>query len=248
MDVSQNQPPASRSALVLAFVSWKGGVGKSTLAVATALELKSRGASVAVVDLDVNGHAAHTLSWRDDIVFSHLAHTAATNPNSVIGQIRALAASHDFIILDTPGAIESKGAQMALVVPDVIVIPYKPGGPELISTKKTLDMIESLRAERDLDSLSFLVVNQAPRTTLARVWGEELTKDLQDRANASAANGSVYGVHHLLEVQIRSSVAFSEMMVTGKSLREAGRNSKAAAEDVAAMVDQILTQLPGDEQ
>lgn len=222
---------------VVALASWKGGVGKSTLTVGLAHELSRRGIATAVIDLDINGHAALSLTKGNTdgvpIQVSHMSDVASKNPAGVTQQIGALSRSHDVILIDTPGAIEAKGAQVALLVANAVVMPFKPGPYELESTIKTMDLIDNIRVAQNPNLKSLLLLNQPARTVLSRDVNDALLAELETRD----------GAHKLLETVIRSSVSFGEMAATGIPLWKLGSSAKKPASEVSLLADEILAHL-----
>lgn len=222
---------------VIAIASWKGGVGKSTLTVSLAHELSRRDIATAVVDLDINGHAALSLTKGGTdgipIQVSHMSDVASKNPAGVTQQIGALSRTHDVILIDTPGAIEAKGAQVALLVATAVLMPFKPGPYELESTVKTMDLIDNIRVAQNPNLKSFLLLNQPARTVLSRDVNEALNDELEAR------NGN----HKLLDTVIRSSVSFGEMAATGIPLWKLGSSAKKPASEIALLADELLSHL-----
>jgi len=152
----------------ISFVSQKGGVGKSTLALATAYEASKSGLSVKVADMDTQQGT-----------LSDLHRQRLNNGISSIGSVEIFATindlkksvtnnNYDFLIIDgTPRA--SKGTLAAGKISDLIVLPCCSSRADLIPTIK-------LGHE--------LVKNQIPRRNivfaLSRVTTESEIEDARE--------------------------------------------------------------------
>lgn len=114
--------PIARSARgdgapVVAFYSFKGGVGRSTLAAGTALELARRGMSIALVDLDLEAPGIQGFFFPPD---------GDETPSARAGVVDFLLESRivgegyspdfgDFVIPFTESTIEAKGGRLVIV-------------------------------------------------------------------------------------------------------------------------------------
>ncbi len=119
----------------ISFVSQKGGVGKSTLALATAYEASKSGLSVKVADLDTQQGT-----------LSDLHRQRLNNGGSAIGSVEVFATvkdlqkniangTYDLLIIDgTPRA--SKGTLAIGQISDLIVLPCCSSRADLIPTMK----------------------------------------------------------------------------------------------------------------
>lgn len=120
---------------IISFVSQKGGVGKSTLALATAYEASKSGLSVKVADMDTQQGT-----------LSDLHRQRLDNGIPSIGSVEIFAtisdlkksltnSTYDFLVIDgTPRA--SKGTLAAGKISDLIVLPCCSSRADLIPTLK----------------------------------------------------------------------------------------------------------------
>src|SRR6266545_4591343 len=110
---------------IVAIAGQKGGVGKTTIAVALAAEAVARGLKVLLVDADTQRSARQ---WGDAAI-------AAGNPAPTIiemtatmaqpGQLPALVGQYDLTVIDCPGRHDAtQGA--ALMLADVVILPCGP--------------------------------------------------------------------------------------------------------------------------
>ena len=124
---------------ILAIVSQKGGVGKTTIAVHLAVAAAKNGYSVAVVDLDPQATAAQWADWR-----------AETDPNPVVVAApharlgptlkEAEKAGVDLVIIDSPPAADS-AAVAAAKAADLVLIPTRASAFDLHAIKTTAELV-----------------------------------------------------------------------------------------------------------
>ena len=142
---------AGDAMLTIAVVSQKGGAGKTTLALALAVETAKRGPA-AVIDIDPQGTA---VAWRD-------MRTAAEPPVTStqanrLERIKAAAENGGarLVAIDTP-AQSSEAALRAAEAADLVVVPCAPAGQDLHAIARTIRVAQL--AERP----AVVVLNRAP--------------------------------------------------------------------------------------
>ncbi len=98
-------------AAVVAFVSQKGGVGKSTLARALAREAAAGGLRVKVADLDTQ--QGTTVDWHRQRMGAGIEPVVSVEAFSTAGQSLAVADHYDIIILDGPARTSQATVEIA---------------------------------------------------------------------------------------------------------------------------------------
>ena len=97
---------------IIVFANEKGGTGKSTTAVHTAIALATKGASVACLDLDARQRTFHrymenrekTMGRREiSLPMPHYDVMDGGDPASLDARINKLAEGRQFLLVDTPG-------------------------------------------------------------------------------------------------------------------------------------------------
>lgn len=105
----------------IAFVSPKGGVGKTTAALLLASQL-ARGARVCIVDADPNHPIA---AWAKDAQLpENLSIVADVDEDNILDQIEEATASAPFVIVDLEGTA-AKIVLLAVSQADLVVIPMQ---------------------------------------------------------------------------------------------------------------------------
>ncbi len=136
----------------IAFVTQKGGAGKSTLATSVAVAAHEAGERVCLIDLDPQATLSIWGKTRGKSDLPVISATAAKLP-------AVLAALADkgvtLAIFDTPGA-EGPAACAAIAAADLCVIPSRPTAFDLWASANTRKTIKEMKAE-----FAF-VLNQCP--------------------------------------------------------------------------------------
>lgn len=205
-------------AKILALVSGKGGVGKSTLAVCLAAEWRARGLRVLVVDADPQGSA---VTWAD--VAAEAGHAAP--PVTALGDtlrqaVPELARGFDLVVLDTPGRA-SKRLPGALVLADVALVPCGPSAVDVWALAGLLEVVREVRELRPGLAVA-LVANRAKSTTLARS-----ARDALDQCGEPVL-GTVIG----------DRTAYGEAVACGQGVTAYAPRSAAALE-MRALADEV---------
>src|SRR5215211_4528866 len=134
----------------IAFVTQKGGAGKSTLAACLAVAAQEAGERVFLVDMDPQGSL---LSWGQ----SRDAETPlvdTTTPIKLEAALSTLAGnSYTLAIVDTAGADSAAAAMRAA---DLCLIPARPTAFDIRATEKTRDALKTLGREYAF------ILNQCP--------------------------------------------------------------------------------------
>lgn len=189
---------------VLAIISRKGGVGKSTLAAHLAVEAERQKAGpVVLVDMDPQRSLGDWWDARAGETPVLANTTAATLERDLV----ALAADFSLAIIDTPPALTGEiGAVVRLA--DLVLIPSRPSPNDLRAIGGSIELAEAARKRM------VFVVNQAvPRTRIAADAAIELSQ-----------HGTV------APVAIGARTDFATSMIDGRTVMELAPGSKSALE------------------
>jgi chromosome partitioning protein len=190
----------------IAFVTQKGGAGKSTLAACLAVAAQEAGERVFLVDMDPQGSL---LSWGQ----SRDAETPLVDTITPVKLDTALATlagnGYTLAMIDTAGA-DTAAAAAAMRAADLCLIPARPTAFDIRATEKTRDALKTLSREYAF------ILNQCPpgpRSSRAH-----------DGARALELMGG------LVTPMIASRVDYQTAAVTGQGVTELNPQGKAAEE------------------
>lgn len=208
--------------MILTFISQKGGVGKSTLAMQTAYEWTYRGKSVALVDADPQGScvgagkqsAAAQLEAPTVLAMQELA-----RPN----QVPRLAKNFDHVVIDTPAGVGDVPRSSVLLA-DVAIIPVTPG-LSVWALRRSIEIVKDIQ--------------NGPRPALLGA----LVSSCNDPRNAMGQNArEALATQELglpvFKAQTFDRVAWVESTMDGMSVSKHPQGG-AAAEELSAFIAEL---------
>ena len=196
------------SVKVVAVISQKGGVSKTTIATALAVAAGLDGKNAAVFDLDPQGSAAF---WKDTRQLEAPA-VISVQPVRLAHMLKvARDAGTDLVILDAPPVAKDIAFQAAEHA-DFILIPTKPAVLDLMAATETLKLV---KRATEPPKPSAVVMTFCP------VQGREVP-------DTEAAIRQMGG--QVAPVRIHNRVAYSRSQQTGLTALESEPEGKAAAE------------------
>ena len=133
---------------VIVIASSKGGVSKTTLTTALAVNLAALGYSVGVVDADRNQAFAN---WYKMAEAPALSVTSCIGHNEIVGHLIAESEKQDVTLVDSAG-FENQTATFAMGPADMVLIPCMPDRNSVIEAAKTAKQVQSVSqiARRDI--------------------------------------------------------------------------------------------------
>lgn len=159
----------------------KGGVGKTTIAVSLAAEMRRRGAEIVLIDADPLRSACQ---WAElgglDFPLEEITFAVQRPVSEWVSSVKRV--QSDYIVIDTPPADTALAAALSLA--DVAVIPCLPSGLDLEATGRTLEIVNAVRARRASHLHVILVPNWIDRRTLE---GRQLTEEMAQFGETIAA-------------------------------------------------------------
>ncbi len=139
--------------MIIAFSGQKGGVGKSTLSIATAQELKRRGRDVVILDTDSQSTA---LIWSKGAEEGVPTVPVFVVNDELVKGARAAAEKYDIVIIDVPGRLDSV-QKRAMLAANLAIFPLGPSDAELWAVQTNIQLVKEARDfNENLDSVYLL--------------------------------------------------------------------------------------------
>lgn len=190
---------------ILAILSRKGGTGKTTLTLNSAVAAEQAGHKVAIVDLDSQASASEWSDWREAETPAVISIHSARLPQALH---KLQQDGITFAILDTPPRIEDIALDAAKAA-DLAIIPCRPSAFDLKAMEKTI-----------------LVGNTARCPMRVVLNAVDARSSVQYRAKRAA---EMYGAP-VSPCVIGHRIDFSHAVVEGLSVLEYNPKSKASIE------------------
>jgi len=201
----------------IAFISQKGGSGKTTLAVHLAVLATMKKKAVVLLDLDPQGSA---MVWKDlRNIESELAAAQTTAGRLPELLEKAEKAGADLVIIDTAGHTD-KDAITAANAADFVLVPCRPEVFDLRAISTTFKLLKMTKTH------AAVVLNGCPR----------------GRSTSEARDGLRGQGYPVLDVAINERVAFRHAIREGKAVHEYDPES-TAAQDLNAFYEAINKQV-----
>jgi chromosome partitioning protein len=213
-------------AKTVVFLNPKGGVGKSTTTMCVSSALVHRGFRTLVVDCDNQASAMGWACAADVTPFPATVVNLASYGGKVHREIQKHLDNYDFILVDTPSSLESTITQAVLLISNLAIIPLPPSPADIWAAQGILKIIAFAQTVNE-DLIAYILPNRVVRTTLSKAIMKELE-------NFSLP---------LMTSRLSNRTAFQEAAISGVSVSELGREAKPAADEVRALVDEILVLL-----
>ncbi|MCJ2043482.1 ParA family protein [Methylobacterium sp. J-078] len=210
--------------IVISVVQQKGGVGKTTLTVNLAGELKSRGSRVVVIDADPQGSA---VAWSAPRKLGFEVLPQILDTGKLAPWIRSvLKQSADYVIIDTPSGL-GPVFDAAIDISDLIIVPCGPSSLDLNAARVTFTRIaDALRKD---PGLKVRVVTVPTRVEAQTPEGQHIASELE-------------GFGEVVGPPLSHDPYFVRAFTQGVSVRTAAPASNAAGE-IRGLTDFLLERL-----
>ncbi len=191
---------------VVSIISQKGGVGKTTLATALAVEASRGGRQTLLLDLDPQASASF---WNDGRPEGAGPAVTAIPPARLEHCLKASGeAGADFVLIDTPPFAKDIAYDAAKLA-DFVLVPAKPAVLDIISMTRTVDLIKAF----------------SRRAAVVLTFCPPVGRELEEAEEAVSQLGI-----ELCPVRIGSRIAFSRAQQSGQAAQEHEPRGKAADE------------------
>ena len=209
---------------VIALLSQKGGVGKTTVTMQLAEGLAGAGYRISVGDLDPQESAARWAAAANAAEpFPAAVYSMRGNLAALAKQLNGYPCRADMMLLDCPPSIEHPHTLAALELADLILIPVVPSPTDLWSTRAVERLVVATIARR-VEVRAALLPNRVQRTALA----SDVLEILGDFSLP------------VLRASLSQRNAYAQSAVEGGSVYRLGRHADPAREEVDRLVQAVL--------
>ena len=214
--------------MIISSVSYKGGVGKSTIAQNLAVLFANSGHKVVLIDADESAASSKWAATRaENEIEPFIQVVPKLDPRDIIPSVKRLYEDNDVIIIDGPPSLFPIVSKILLLA-HVNIVPVTPkGGSDIWVTQDFLDRYEEVKQSSDQVGQAFFVLNMyRDNVNLHKAFAEALEE-----------NQRAFGVRKMGAV-LRDRVAYGEANSQGLGVSEYS-DPKAKAE-VEALYTEII--------
>jgi chromosome partitioning protein len=197
------------AAKVWAWLSEKGGVGKTTNVINVGCQLKAQGHNVLIVDADPHKSSS---SW--SALAGENAPAVVIVEDNLKNDVAKLRQAFDYILIDCEGRLGDRTLD-SMKVSDLVVIPYAPSPLDVWGNDSLVELIQARQEVTEGKPAAVMLVNIADkRTTLSRT-----------------IKGTLEGYNlPVLESNTSRLTDYIETLIEGNSVVNLGQDNKAAFE------------------
>lgn len=209
--------------MLLGVISYKGGVGKTTVSTNLATVFAANGSSVCILDAD---ESANSLNWSegrdDDLPNVHVI--AHTNKKTIAKTIQKLYDEYDVVIIDSPPS-QDEISSMIILMCHLVIVPLLPKGKQETNTiNQLLERVENLEITKGKKIPLHFVVNEFDgRLTLHKEFVKLLNKMYPKK---------------IFKTKLHNRVVYSEVTHEGKGVSEA--SDKKAKQEIVSLAKEIM--------
>lgn len=214
--------------MIISSVSYKGGVGKSTIAQNLAVMFARKGHKVVLVDSDESAASSKWAAARaENEIEPFIQVVPKLDPRDIIPSVKHLYDDNDIIIIDGPPSLFPIVSKILLLA-HVNIVPVTPkGGSDIWVTQDFLNRYEEVKQSSDRVGGAFFVLNMfRDQINLHKAFSEALEENQEE-----------FGVRKLNSI-LRDRVAFGEANSQGLSVIE--YTDPKAKGEVEALYEEII--------
>lgn len=212
--------------MVITLISFKGGVGKSTVSQNLAVALAHRGKDVCILDADPNHSTIMWKEYREESLPSvHVQ--ALVDKESITKKISDISSKYDIVIVDCPPAIENTTSK-AVMRSNFSIIPVPTtGGGDIRVTERFLEHLELLKERFDIALPAYFLANRYEQNVIMHRNALEAFKSYQEDYNVG-----------IFQTILGKRNAYGEANINGEGVIEGG--NRKAKDEIQNLTDEVL--------
>jgi chromosome partitioning protein len=165
--------------MVISIANEKGGCGKTTISINTAVKLGLLGEDTLLIDADPQRSIEVFTNIRDRQNIDLTFNTVAKFGSSLAKEVLSLKAKYDAIIIDTGGR-DSEEMRQALAVSDLVIIPTVPSDLDIAVLNKMINIFNQSKAFNPTSKALITISRASPNPFLSKKI-EDLKAYIQDK-------------------------------------------------------------------
>ena len=215
---------------IVAVASTKGGVGKTTIALQIAIERAHQGKEVWLIDGDRQQTAQTALSLRASQKKTPVIACASyTDGELLLAQVDVQKEKWDSIVIDV-GGFDSSTLRSALMISDVVVVPFQPRNFDVWGLSRISQLIHEVNIFRKKNPLRGLALLNSADPNLSSLENIEAKQAVDDHPELTA-----------LETQLCRRKAFATASGFGLSVSEMKIKDKKAIHEVQSLLSEVFS-------
>ena len=214
--------------MIISSISYKGGVGKSTMSQNLAVSFAKKGNKVCIVDADESNV---TVKWsgerNENDIEPFIQVVSMTDTKALMKTVKNLYTDFDVILIDSPPSYKPITAKIMLVS-HLILMPIKPTGrSEIYTAQDLLERYDELMEQKEEKVPAYFVINEYdPRSSFP-----------QSFVDAIQSIGEEYEAK-ICKTKIHRRIAYGEANSQGLGVLEI--SNKKAIEEIENLTSEVL--------
>jgi len=220
--------------MIISSISYKGGVGKSTIAQNLAVCFAHNDYKVCIIDADETQASVKWTGVRyEKEIEPSIQAVGLTDPKAFMGAVKKQYEDYDIVIIDCPPSL-SQIASKAMLLSHLLVIPVTPtGGSDIWVTEDFLERYNDIQAQKENRTPARILINKfEPNINLHKAYIGILEQFKDD-----------FGVE-VLKSKLHKRTAYGEANARGKAVYEYD-NAKAKKE-IVSLAGELLDIMDND--